>query len=373
MKQEMVSIIVPVYNAEKTIRRCIDSILNQTYNDIELVLVDDGSADRSGMICEDYQKKDNRVRAIHTANHGVSHARNVGIAESSGEYITFVDSDDYLSPAFLEHYMKYKEFDLVAGGYQTFPSYHQMSFQDKSYCISKGDASLLSPMVAKLDGSCWAKLFHSKIIKDHHLLFDENMRFSEDTLFSVKYMYYIDTLKTISDNGYHYYVQSNLPAEFKYKFNKEILDSILGKLLNSYQQLEQKWGTEIDHSNFRIGVACYPVQHIYSNMSDDDYYELYFKYFYHADKETLYKDSICSPYIRSITAIKAYLSIGDKKQAKAIMKGCQLLYGSNMRTIKYPYPLYSTIARLISSQHFKTAEFVFIIYNKLKGLRNKIG
>ncbi len=373
MGNNIVSIIVPVYNAEKSIRRCIDSILEQSYNDTEIVLVDDGSTDSSGMICDDYQKKDNRVRAIHTTNHGVSHARNVGIAESSGEFITFVDSDDHIAPTFLENYMQYKDFELVAGGYQTFPQHHQMTFQDNSYCISKGDASRLSPMVARLDGSCWAKLFRSNIIKNNNLWFDESMKFSEDTLFSVKYMYYIDTLKTISDTGYHYYVQSNTPAEFKYNFNKQILDSILGKLLDAYQQLEHKWRTEINHSNFRIGVACFPVQHIYDNMSDDDYYDLYYKYFYQADKEQFYKDSICSPYIRTITAIKAYLSIGNKKQARAIMKGCHKLYGDRIKTINYPYPLYSTIAKLISSHHFKTAEVVFLAYNKLKELRNKVG
>ena len=92
-----ISIIVPVYNVEKYLSRCIDSILNQTFDDFELILIDDGSPDHSGAICDDYAKKDNRILVIHKENGGLSDARNAGINIASGEYIMFVDSDDYIS------------------------------------------------------------------------------------------------------------------------------------------------------------------------------------------------------------------------------------------------------------------------------------
>ena len=92
-----VSIIVPVYNAEKTLGRCVDSILNQEYRDFELLLMDDGSTDGSGSICDAYAAKDPRVRVFHKANSGVSDTRNQGIAQAEGEYLQFADSDDWFT------------------------------------------------------------------------------------------------------------------------------------------------------------------------------------------------------------------------------------------------------------------------------------
>lgn len=92
-----ISVIVPVYNCEKYIEKCINSILNQTFKDLELILIDDGSSDKSGEICEEFKKKDSRVKVIHEKNSGVSIARNVGINIAKGKFIGFVDSDDYLS------------------------------------------------------------------------------------------------------------------------------------------------------------------------------------------------------------------------------------------------------------------------------------
>ena len=98
----IINIIVPVYNTETYLRRCVDSILAQTFSDYELILVDDGSTDQSGVICDEYSQKDNRVRVIHQTNQGVSAARNIGVDCSIGEYLTFVDSDDWVAERFLE-------------------------------------------------------------------------------------------------------------------------------------------------------------------------------------------------------------------------------------------------------------------------------
>lgn len=98
----LVSVIVPVYNNEKYIKRCINSILAQTYNNIEVILIDDGSSDKSGLICDEFSSKDNRIKVIHQKNQGVSVARNVGIVTSRGEYLVFVDSDDYISKDLVE-------------------------------------------------------------------------------------------------------------------------------------------------------------------------------------------------------------------------------------------------------------------------------
>ena len=102
----MISVIVPVYKTEKFLSDCIKSILNQTYHDLEVILVNDGSPDSSGQICEEYAKKDSRIKVIHQENAGVASARNTGLNLAAGEYITFVDSDDYICPQMYEEMLK---------------------------------------------------------------------------------------------------------------------------------------------------------------------------------------------------------------------------------------------------------------------------
>lgn len=116
----LISIIVPIYNVEKYIFKCVDSIINQTYKNIEIILVDDGSTDNSGTICDEYEKKDNRIKVIHKKNGGLSDARNVGIDKAKGDYLVFVDSDDWVSDKMIEYLYnnacKYKA-DIVQGDY----------------------------------------------------------------------------------------------------------------------------------------------------------------------------------------------------------------------------------------------------------------
>lgn len=101
--EKLVSIIVPVYNREAYVEQCINSLINQTYKNIEIIVVDDGSTDRSGEICETFASEDVRVKVVHQENGGVSHARNVGVSHAQGEYISFVDSDDYVTPEYVEY------------------------------------------------------------------------------------------------------------------------------------------------------------------------------------------------------------------------------------------------------------------------------
>ena len=113
-----ISVIVPVYNVEKYLSRCIDSILAQTFTDFELLLIDDGSKDKSGEICDEYANKDNHVKVFHKENGGVSSARNLGLDNAQGEWITFVDSDDFVNSDWLSYYAKSFDVDLIVQGYQ---------------------------------------------------------------------------------------------------------------------------------------------------------------------------------------------------------------------------------------------------------------
>lgn len=109
MEEKLISIIVPVYNVEKYLKECIDSVISQTYKNLEIILVDDGSTDKSGEICDEYSKKDSRIKVIHKENGGLSDARNVALDIAKGEYIGFVDSDDYVEKDMFETLYKLAE------------------------------------------------------------------------------------------------------------------------------------------------------------------------------------------------------------------------------------------------------------------------
>ena len=103
MNKPLISIIIPVYNAEKYLKKCLDSVINQTYKNLEIILVDDGSTDKSPEICDKYAEKDSRIIVLHKENGGVSSSRNAGLDIFKGEYLSFVDSDDYVEPDYIEY------------------------------------------------------------------------------------------------------------------------------------------------------------------------------------------------------------------------------------------------------------------------------
>ena len=128
----MISIIIPVYNAENSIHRCIRSVCSQTYKDWELILVNDGSKDNSGKICDEYSKQDKRIHVIHKENEGVSKARNAGLKIATGDYISFVDSDDWLDNNYLQNFMPYTEYDIVISAFHRRPkTSHSILIQRK--------------------------------------------------------------------------------------------------------------------------------------------------------------------------------------------------------------------------------------------------
>ena len=201
-----ISIIIPVYNVEKYLSRCIDSVLQQTYKDFELILVDDGSLDNSGNICDEYASRDARIRAIHKPNGGVSSARNTGLDNAKGKYVMFCDSDDYAEPTWCEELFEYIEkhpkswcfcgchcvdandnvfqancvYDKI-NTYQTFP-------MSEYWKIYKTNYSAL----------CWIRIFNLAVIRENNIRFDENMSVSEDVLFNLEYGKYCDKFAIVN-------------------------------------------------------------------------------------------------------------------------------------------------------------------------------
>jgi len=202
------SIIVPIYNREKTIRRCIDSVLCQTYTDFECILVDDGSTDGSSAICDMYHSRDIRVGVIHKKNGGVSSARNIALERVRGEWIVFLDSDDILRENHLYTLLTTAEQDLLTDwvlcGYDDIlpvqekqHSYQRQVIEGKNdlaYFYKKND--ILEYMIL------WDKMFSRSIIEEHHLRFDESLSISEDRLFCYQYMMYVRGIATTGEVTY---------------------------------------------------------------------------------------------------------------------------------------------------------------------------
>lgn len=205
-----ISIIIPVYNVEKYIYRCISSILNQTFSDFELLLIDDGSTDNSLAVCEEFAKKDYRVHVFHKENGGVSSARNVGLDHAKGKYVTFIDSDDYIGSSWLSSFMENNDEDLIIQGYTLCNNGNESFVKLDS---SAYDATNLDQALVKLE--CmpmspiripWNKLFKRELIDKGNCRFEKNMSLGEDFLFNINYLDNCKTIRMIDNIDYYYQV-----------------------------------------------------------------------------------------------------------------------------------------------------------------------
>lgn len=200
-----ISVIVPVYNTEKYLRRCIDSILAQTFTDFELLLIDDGSKDSSGAICDEYAAKESRVRVFHKDNGGVSSARNMGLDNAKGEWISFVDSDDWVDYTFLELVIleatKYKADVVFCDSIFEF-SNKQKRYQHYSW--EKPIKAGLAEYITTTWTCLWGCIINRSIISNNHIECPVNITYCEDFHFMVRVCFYAKAIKKIPKALYHY-------------------------------------------------------------------------------------------------------------------------------------------------------------------------
>ena len=206
-----VSIIVPVYNAEKTISRCIDSILGQEFHDFELILVDDGSTDASPNILESYATKDGRIHAIHKQNAGVSNARNTGLDHARGHYVQFLDADDWITPdatKLLVRAMEENDVDMVIADFyrvigERVARKGNIDFDSPITREDYADLMLESPADFYW-GVLWNKLYRRDIIEKYHLRMDPDVSWSEDFIFNMEYVLHTHTIYPLHAPVYYY-------------------------------------------------------------------------------------------------------------------------------------------------------------------------
>lgn len=204
-----ISVIVPVYNTEKYLHRCIDSILAQTFTDFELLLIDDGSKDNSGTICDEYAAMDSRVRVFHKENGGVSSARNLGLDNARGEWISFVDSDDWIEPILIESCIgvisETHNIDIIRYGY-----YEEEPLNKRVIRCGTNDNEVILSLITfyeKCGNYCyWGFVWNTAFKKDliGELRFDENINYCEDHIFTYEYMLRCRTMRFLPLPLYHY-------------------------------------------------------------------------------------------------------------------------------------------------------------------------
>lgn len=245
-----VSVIVPVYNVEKYLSRCMDSILNQTLKDIEIILVDDKSPDNSPQMCDEYTKVDKRVKVIHKPiNEGLGFARNTGLSIAQGEYVAFIDSDDFVTLDYFEtlyNLAKLQDYDAVYSEFnnQYYPGYTIIEKPEAEYCNKKEVETLMLDMIGpepsfpsdvKFQVSSCKVLYAKAVIDANNLRFKSEREFiSEDLLFNLEFLKCCQKVKYVPMRLYYYCLNG---ASLSHTYKPEIWTK-LQKMLSGIQNLK---------------------------------------------------------------------------------------------------------------------------------------
>lgn len=214
IENEMVSVIVPIYNAENTIEKCIESIIKQSYSELEILLVNDGSKDCSKEICDRFADKDKRIIVLNKANGGVSSARNTGLEYAKGEFCCFVDADDWIDMDHISSMVSVSKLaDCVIGGYiKEMNKYGEIcALHPRVYNLRNIRDEEIGPFfINGFVHPCWNKLFKTEIIKENSIKFISDIHISEDSLFCLEYLIHCETIQFLKKVTYHYFVDETL-------------------------------------------------------------------------------------------------------------------------------------------------------------------
>lgn len=254
MNEKRYSIIIPIYNAEKTLRRCIDSILTENNQNLEIILVNDGSTDLSWKICSLYAKEYQNIVVIDKTNGGAASARNTGLEQATGKYILFADSDDVILPGYFSILDKIGDSDFVVFGIEK-------STGEKA--VPQNCVDAVSYIANTRDGALWNKRFKNEIIKQEKIEFPSDLTVGEDYIFCLKYSLHCKTTKYIEQVLYYYDISGvgSLTRKYRpdyieqalliYKYAFESLENV-----NMEIQKKEKLNATLDYNYCRTAFAC---------------------------------------------------------------------------------------------------------------------
>lgn len=303
MKNSLISVIVPIYNAERYLERCIQSVLKQTYDQFELVLVDDGSIDKSGEICDWFSKMNNNVSVVHQKNKGVSAARNKGMSLSTGDWIMFLDADDWIEEDTLKKASEYFEYaDIICfsfcevskkktriiGNSQNVVTLNQHDIEKIKLKIIDKNVSLDTSYQGMKVSVPWGKVIHRKLFEDNNLSFIEGL-YGEDTIFNLYCFQAVDKIIYL-DRPFYYYWQQEQSLYNGYRNN---VFSDLGKMTREMEKFIIKFQLGINYfeaiEKRKVINLIYGVLKDYCNISNKKSYFSRRKDFF-KDREMVYID-----------------------------------------------------------------------------------
>lgn len=271
MNPQLISIIIPTYKVEQYLSRCIDSVLSQKYQNWELILVDDGSPDSSGTICDEYANKDSRIRVIHQENAGASTARNTGINAAQGDCLCFIDADDYVSPDYLSSMCEEMEngVDLIFQGLIHLQGDKQTQLGFNGTKVYSLDASCNFFDEYNLFRFCgsYCKLFRREIIEKHHIRYSKRIICAEDYDFLLRYLVYSNKIKVLPCCNYFYISYPGSISTCIYSFDKEY--SGLCQIANSMAEFAKKVSSPGLIKQQRYLVTYYTQRVMFSNYRND--------------------------------------------------------------------------------------------------------
>ena len=242
----MVSIIIPVYNAEKYLPACIESIIAQTFTDWELILVDDGSADGSGRICDEFSQRDKRIVVVHKTNGGPSTARNLGIKKAKGDFVTFIDADDIIKPSFLANFSYDPTLDFEIQGFNL----HYMGNPDDDRDVMPKETRVahISDIYAeselnRLSRGPVCKLFKRRILTGNNVEYPLGINFAEDAIFVKRYLTFSNgQARAIAAADYiynHFEASGSLTQK---RHSGQMMYDVVQMDVELFKELERNWG-----------------------------------------------------------------------------------------------------------------------------------
>lgn len=280
MIDDLISVIIPVYNVEKYLKECLDSVINQTHKNIEIILIDDGSTDNSGKICDEYRKKDDRIIVIHKSNEGLSSARNDGLIHAKGKYIQFIDSDDYVNRDMLE--ITYSIIKKYNADVVTFS--HYILNDGKAICDCSKEEKVLNKMEAmkellldnKIRNYSWEKLWKKELFQD--IKFPEGKKFED--IATTPFLFEKANKIILYDYPQYYYRQRqgsilHIPSE---ELSISYIDTtiMINEYMQKYTQLEQYCNYSIVAATIRVynDIALYNLESLYNNNKTEQLYNI---------------------------------------------------------------------------------------------------
>ena len=361
----LVSIIVPVYKAEQWLHRCVDSILAQTMEDFELLLINDGSPDKSGDICDEYAKQDSRIRVFHKENGGVSSARNLGFDNAIGEWISFIDSDDWVEKEYLARLTDSLDADFITGGMrETIGNIYHL--EEELFSGKKIGQFLKEHNSDIFVRAACGKLIKKQIIDNNNLRFDKKIRFGEDAFFNREVILNSDSVRSVSFIGYNYYIPEGQSVLIKYSMSFEEVEYAIKVIKSINEKIISLYGNCVEENEWRN----YFIQALRFDdilrVGNEKYYDLCRGYCLNLTEEQFYSDSILSPICKGIVKLKECYVRNQKDEIRILYNKLSVFFKGMPWIVKFKIKDFYLWYFLIKCGWWNLFNFVMKMYYRVK-------